>query len=58
MTSTPSHHQLENRVVFFNAADRTQVEMLDAETQALSKLDLSEPRACLKRARAQLKPLL
>lgn len=55
------HHtpmKVENRVVFFNAADRSQVEMLNDETKALSKLDLSEPRACLARARAQLKPLL
>lgn len=45
----------ENRVVFFNGADRSEVEKLAEETGYVSKFDLTEPRALLAAVRSKLR---
>ena len=42
----------ENKIVYFNGADRAGVEDLAAETGSLAALDLAEPKNSLKDARA------
>lgn len=48
----------ENKIVYFNGADRAGVEVLAAETGALVALDLTEPKELLKDARAALRKTL
>ena len=48
----------ENKIVFFNGADRAGVEVLAAKTGSLAALDLSEPKNSLKDARAAIKSTL
>lgn len=50
-------YALENRVVFFNSADRKDVETLASESGALRNVDLSEPLELLDRAEAQVAAL-
>ena len=48
----------ENRVIFFNSADKSEVEKLDSETGYSKKFDLTEPRALLKETDSYLGSLL